>query len=130
MCAVLASATQSRTKTRSRVGRVVESVAQEAETYLEEKLQAAEAEYQTPLLLRRGVLELLVELDGCEIRTVKCENIRDSETKKITKRVRELDCREVRVGLAGRLQSATRTFVARLGIYAPGRERIISRRRH
>nr|MBA3714272.1 hypothetical protein [Pyrinomonadaceae bacterium] len=102
----------------SNLGRVVEEVAREAESYLAAKLEAAEAEYELPAAVRRGVSELLVELDGCEIRTVTCESLRDATTKKITKRVRELEWREVRVGLAGRIGSATRTFVARLGSYA------------
>ena len=102
----------------STVGRVVAGVACEAADYLAEKLKAAEAEYQRGRAVRRGVAELLAELDGCEIRTVQCETIRDGETQKIIKRVRELEWREVRVGLAGRLGRATRTYVARLGSYA------------
>ena len=102
----------------SNVGRVVEAVATEAERYLHEKLHAAASAYATPQAVRRGVAELLVELDGCEIRTVTCENIRDAETQKIIQRVRDLAWRDVRVGLAGRIDSARRTFVARLGSYA------------
>lgn len=102
----------------SNLMRVVEAIASEAESYLQEKLSEAEREYADPLCVRRGVSELLVELDGCEIRTVRCQTVKDEQTKKITKRVRELEWREVRVGLAGRLQSATRTFVARLGSYS------------
>lgn len=102
----------------SAVGRVVEEVAREAESYLAEKLSRAAPEYEEALAVRRGASELLVEMDGCEIRTVKCESIRDTETKEIIRRVRELEWREVRVGLAGRLESARRTYVARLGSYA------------
>jgi hypothetical protein len=102
----------------STVGRVVEEVAREAESYLEEKLTAAEAEYERRQAVRVWVAELLAELDGCEIRTVKCENLRDGETQQIVKRVRELEWREVRVGLTGRLGSLKRTYVARLGSYA------------
>lgn len=102
----------------SNLGRVLEAVATEAESYLTEKLSRAEREYEKPLTVRRGVAQLLVEMDGCEIRTVTCETLRDAETKQLTKRVRALEWREVRVGLAGRLGSAKRTYVARLGSYA------------
>jgi hypothetical protein len=102
----------------STLGRVVEGVAREAETYLGEKLAGAEAEYQRVPSGRRGVAELLAELDGCEIRTVQCENLRDRQTRRIILRVRALEWREVRVGLAGRLGSLKRTYVARLGSYA------------
>jgi len=102
----------------STVGRVVTSVAREAAEYLAEKLTAAEVEYERARAGRHGVAELLAELDGCEIRTVQCQTIRDGATQKIISRMRELEWREVRVGLAGRLGSATRTYVARLGSYA------------
>ena len=102
----------------SNLGRVVEEVATEAESYLAAKLTEVEPEYEKPAAAGRGVSELLVELDGCEIRTVTCQTVRDAQTNDIIKRVRELEWREVRVGLAGRLGSATRTFVARLGSYA------------
>ncbi len=102
----------------SNLGRVVEEVAEEAESYLAEKLKEAESEYEQPAVVRCGVSELLVELDGCEIRTVKCETLRDAKTRQIIARSRKLEWREVRVGLAGRPGSVERTFVARLGSYA------------
>jgi hypothetical protein len=101
----------------SNLGRVVTGVAREAEHYLGEKLQAAESRYAQAAAQRRGVAQLLVELDGCEIRTVQSESLREAVTGKIVKRVRELEWREVRVGLAGRLGSTRRTYVARLGSY-------------
>jgi hypothetical protein len=102
----------------SNLMRVVEAVASEAESYLEEKLRRAEAAYAERGCVRRGLSELLVELDGCEIRTARCQTVKDAQTKKILKRVRALEWREVRVGLAGRMDSLKRTFVARLGSYA------------
>lgn len=107
----------------SNLGRVVRGVAREAESYLGEKLQAAESRYESEAVRRRGVAQLLVELDGCEIRTVKSESQRDAATGKIIKRVRELAWREVRVGLTGQIGSTRRTYVARLGTYPEiGRE--------
>lgn len=72
--------------------------------------------YELPEGVRRGVAELLVELDGCEIRTVVCGKELVGETNEI-KRTRETAWKEVRVGLSGRLDSQARTFVAKLGSY-------------
>jgi hypothetical protein len=100
----------------STVLRVVESVAAEAERYVEERLEAACPQWEVPLAERSGASELLVELDGCEIRTVRCGTERDTQHKVVT-RSRQLEWKEVRVGLAGRIGNARRTFVARLGTY-------------
>lgn len=100
----------------STVLRVVESVAAETERYVEQRLAAASAQWDVAGASRRGVSELLVELDGCEIRTVVCATERDAQDK-VVSRTRQLEWKEVRVGLAGRLESARRTFVAQLGTY-------------
>lgn len=54
---------------RTTVLRVVEQRAHEAERYVAERLQEASFLYQEPIKTRPGVDEMLVELDGCEIRT-------------------------------------------------------------
>ncbi|MCA1617014.1 MAG: UPF0236 family protein [Acidobacteria bacterium] len=100
----------------SSVLRVVESVAAEAEKYVADRLGEASRQWEVPLAERRGARELVVELDGCEIRTVRCGTQRDAQDKVVT-RTRQLDWKEVRVGLAGRLDSQHRTFVAKLGSY-------------
>lgn len=96
--------------------RVVEEVGAEAERYVTARLAAARQDYTLPLAQRRGVEELLVELDGCEIRTVLCRSERDELTGAL-KRQRKTEWKEVRVGLAGRLESAARSYVARLTSY-------------
>ncbi len=100
----------------STVLRVVEGVAAEAEQYLTQRLAAARPAYELPEAVRRGVAELLVELDGCEIRTVLCGKELGAETNEL-KRTRATAWKEVRVGLSGRLDSRARTFVAKLGSY-------------
>ncbi len=96
--------------------RVVEGVATEAEQYLTQRFAAARPDYERPEGVRRGVGELVVELDGCEIRTVLCGKELVAETNEL-KRTRETAWKEVRGGLSGRLESAARTFVAKLGSY-------------
>lgn len=100
----------------STVLRVVEGVAAEAEQYLTQRFEATRPAYELPEAERRGVAELLVELDGCEIRTVLCGKKLVAETNEL-KRTRATAWKEVRVGLSGRLGSAARTFVAKLGSY-------------
>jgi len=102
----------------STVLRVVESVAADTARYVEQRLAAASPQWDVALAERRGVSELLVELDGCEIRTVVCATERDAQDR-VVKRTRQWEWKEVRVGLAGRLESARRTFVAQLGSYPP-----------
>jgi hypothetical protein len=54
---------------RTSILRVVESVAAEAEVYVGRRLQESRKEFDAPLAVRPGCEQLLVELDGCEIRT-------------------------------------------------------------
>ncbi len=100
----------------SSVLRVVASVAASAEQYVAARLAAAGRQWEVPLAQRRGADELLVELDGCEIRTVLCATERDAQDK-VVNRSRRLEWKEVRVGLAGRLDRPQRTYVAKLGSY-------------
>ncbi len=100
----------------SSVLRVVEAVAAEAEQYLDARLEESLKQWDVPVAHRCGAPELLVELDGCEIRTVSCSTERDEQSDEV-KQKRVHEWKEVRVGLAGRLDSATRTFVAKLSSY-------------
>lgn len=106
---------------RTTILRVVERRAREAEAYVEERLDRAEAEYQQPLLSRPGVQDLLVEMDGCEIRTgtlVPARNRERTAVRKRPRRKRNEAWREVRVGLAGPLEAPEqRTYVARMDEY-------------
>ena len=109
----------------STVLRVVEGVAAHAEKYLAARLAEARQPYTLPLAQRRGVAELLVELDGCEIRTVFCYQELNEESGEV-RRKRKMDWKEVRVGLTGRLESARRTYVAKLGSYPQVCEELFS----
>lgn len=104
---------------RSSVRRVVEAVAEEAEAYVEQRLEESRAAYDSPLAVRPGVTQLLAELDGCEIRTGQLvnETAVSRRTEKLRRR-RQVEWREVRVGLTGRIGSTQRTYVARMGSYA------------
>lgn len=105
---------------RTSVLRVVERRAEEAHAYVEARLKEEAAAFDEPLGLRPGVEEMLAELDGCEIRT---GTLVPSDTKERTpvrqnpKRVRIEEWREVRVGLARRLDEVERSYVARMDTY-------------
>jgi len=54
---------------RYRVRRAVAKIAPLAEEYVSQRLERSRAEYNKPLDVRPGVENILVELDGCHIRT-------------------------------------------------------------
>lgn len=105
---------------RTTVLRVVEQRAHEAERYVAERLHEARQAFATPLKQRPGVDELLVELDGCEIRTgtlVPAGTDEKTEVLKLNKRKRIEEWRDVRVGLARPLSEIARTYVAAMSSY-------------
>jgi hypothetical protein len=106
---------------RTTVLRVVEQRAQEAETYVQERLARAREDFDEPLATRPGADELLAELDGCEIRTgtlVPARNHKRTEVLKLPCRKRVTAWRDVRVGLAGPVTAPDeRTYVASMSDY-------------
>jgi hypothetical protein len=105
---------------RTSILRVVEGVAVEAEEYVEHRLQESRKAFDTPLAARPGCEQLLVELDGCEIRTgvLKPRPGRErTPVRRHKRRRRHQEWRDVRVGLARRLDEVDRTAVARLAPY-------------
>jgi hypothetical protein len=106
---------------RATVRREVEHTALKAEQYVEMRLLSAGLDYSQPLEARPGNEQVLVELDGCHIRTGKKIIIKEAEfTKKrrLPCSQRPSDWREVRVGLARSLeQKEQRTYVARMSKY-------------
>jgi hypothetical protein len=105
---------------RTTVLRVVEQRAHEAERYVAERLQEAALAYKEPIRLRPGVDELLVELDGCEIRTgtlVLTDTGKKSAVRGLDTRKRNEEWRDVRVGFARPLTEMTRTYVASMANY-------------
>ncbi len=99
----------------------MENTALKAGRYVENRLLLSRLEYSQPLATRPGQEQVVVELDGCHIRTGTLMPIEKSDvTKKrrLPKRKREPDWREVRVGLARPLeQKEQRTYVARMSKY-------------
>lgn len=114
---------------RTTVLRVVEERAHEAERYTTERLQEARKAFNTPLSKRPGVDEMLVELDGCEIRTgtlVPVGTDEKTEVRGLDKRKRDEQWRDVRVAFARSLTETTRTYVAAVASYDDVTEQLFS----
>jgi hypothetical protein len=101
---------------RTSVLRIVENVAKEAGEFVKQELEKARAGFeQAPL--KDGAQPILVELDGCEIRTgslVPAPELGKTEVRQQDKRRRETAWRDVRMGLSRRLDDVERTYVGRL----------------
>jgi hypothetical protein len=108
---------------RSAVRREVENIALFALTYVERRLLMLETNFQNqdPPKKRCGGNRVLVELDGSHIRTgilTPTESEELTPIRRLRRRKRQTDWREVRVGLARSVeQKEKRTFVARMGQY-------------
>ncbi len=101
--------------------REVEHTALKAQSYVEQRLLLSRLDYSQTLETRPGNEQVLVELDGCHIRTgtlLPIEKAEVTKKRRLTKRQREPDWREVRVGLARPLHDREkRTYVARMSKY-------------
>ncbi len=112
---------------RTSILRVVEDRAREAEEYVTERL-ASEVEEETPT-----ASVMLIELDGCEIRTGSLE---DSETEEVTavrglpKRTRREAWRDLRLGFARRLDGEDKTFAGAIAPYPEVVEQLHQAARH
>ena len=90
---------------RSKIRREVENIAELAFTYVEQRLLRLSKTFENlqPPKKRNGCQRILLELDGCQIRT---GILKTKETEELTpirqikKRSRSTDWREVRVGFA------------------------------
>jgi hypothetical protein len=105
---------------RTNVLEVAERRAVEAESYVAERLARESAAFDQPLGVRPGVDEMLVELDGCEIRTgtlVLANSDEKTPVRQRPKRKRIEEWRDVRVGLARRLDEVDPSYVARMAGY-------------
>jgi hypothetical protein len=114
---------------RTSVLRVVENIAHEAEVYVEQRLHAMRSDYEVSIAQRPGCKRMLVELDGCEIRTGKLvarPGRARTQVRKQKRRQREEKWRDVRVGLVRRPEEVERTAVARLGPYDEITDRMFS----
>lgn len=114
---------------RTSVLRLVESVAQEAQSYVERHLQAMRSDFETPAAQRPGCERILVELDGCEIRTgqlVARPGRARTPVRRRKRRRRQEQWRDVRVGLVRRPEEFERTAVAWLGSYSDVTDQMFS----
>lgn len=105
---------------RTTVLRVVERHAEAARDFVTKRLKQAQIRFDEPLSERPGVETMLVELDGCEIRTGTLRpagNEQKSPVRGLPKRVRDEAWRDVRVGLARPVDECDATYVARLDTY-------------
>lgn len=106
---------------RASVRREVEKIAQKAEKFVEVKLFIARLKALKSLTIRPNIEQLLVELDGCHIRTgilLPVEKAEVTKKRRLLKRKRESDWKEVRVGLVRPVNNKEkRTYVARMSKY-------------
>lgn len=104
---------------RTSILRVTNAVGEDAEQYLEERLEAAEATGEEK---KAGVPEIMVQLDGCEVRTGECMTAMRAgragrEGYEADDPVRVEQWREVRVGLVRVRGEVSKQYVARIGDY-------------
>lgn len=105
---------------RTSVLRLVEDTARDAQHYVEARLDQARGKYEEPIATRPGLPEMLIQLDGCEIRTGTLETAETdelTEVRELPKRRREEAWREVRVAFARSLHEVDRTYVAQMAKY-------------
>lgn len=105
---------------RTSILRVVERRAREAEEFIDDRLAEARQAFDLPLAERPGANRMLVELDGCMIRTGTLTDRDDGSTtpvRGLPTRKREDNWREVRVGFAREPERVVRTFVAAMDTY-------------
>ena len=105
---------------RTTLMRVTKQRAQEAERYVQSRLDAERSAFEEPLRARPGADQVLVELDGCAIRTGTLEPSPGSETtpvRGLPRGHRVQEWREVRVGLTRRLEEERPTYVAEMASY-------------
>ena len=105
---------------RTTLMRVVEQEAVEAEHFVQARLNAEGAAFEERLTSRPVASEVLVELDGCEIRTGELQPAQEAgETavRRLPRRQRKEQWREVRIGLARQLEEVEPTYVGRMDTY-------------
>ncbi len=103
---------------RTTMLRVVEGCAEDAMSFVEQKLAAAEALYDLPEAERPGVEQMLTEVDGCEIRTGTLVAGKGRTPTGRRKRTRETAWRDVRMGLVRRPGQESAAYVGRMDEYS------------
>lgn len=106
---------------RTTVLRVVGEVASRAQTLLDDKVGEGVAKFEEPLAANPGLNEMLVELDGCELRTGRLVDGPPGEftaIRKLPKRKRITAWRDTRLALARPMNEVDPSFVGDLASYA------------
>ena len=103
----------------STVDRVTKTVSKEAQAYVENKLFKAGESYGKESGVK--IEEMLIELDGSELRTAKLkpkENSKDkSAVRQNPKKEKIIRWHEVRIGLARPINSATKIYIGKMDLY-------------
>lgn len=101
----------------STVSRVTKQVAEDAVAYVEQTLSHASEASENAPTLPEGVEHMLVEIDGCEIRTAILAPIEHSQEKtpvrQAPKKQKVINWRDVRIGFARPLHSLSKTYVGK-----------------
>ncbi len=105
----------------STVSRVTKHIADEASDYVEQTLSQAGEASETSSTPSAGVEHMLVEVDGCEIRTAVLVPVEDSQettpVRHAPKKQKIMNWHEVRIGLARPLDSMSKTYVGKKDSY-------------
>ena len=106
----------------STVDRTTRKTAQQAQLYVESKLAEAGDNYRDkPKGASASVEQMLIELDGCEIRTAELHPVEDCDEKtpvhQNPKKKKTIRWREVRMGLARPLDSVSKCYVGKMDKY-------------
>lgn len=106
---------------RTTISKIVHAHAKRAEKYVEEKLAESKAKFDEPLSTRPGAPTLVVELDGCEIRTGTLgpsnSSTEPTPKRRLPRKTRTEAWRDIRVGLVRPLTEVTPTYVAKMAPY-------------
>jgi hypothetical protein len=99
------------------VDRVTKASAFYAEAYLEQKLREAQERYEEARPSSQMSESMLVELDGCEIRTGVFAPAQDRSHDEHSSQKKNIRWRDVRVGLARPMTSLSKLYVAQMEKY-------------
>lgn len=114
---------------RTTLLRVVEENARAAEAFVEQRLRATRIDYEQPLAIRPGADLLIVELDGCELRTGKLVPLSGGVRTLVRgnkKRQRQEEWRDTRLALVRGPDEVEKTFVGKMASYDEVTEQLFS----
>lgn len=105
---------------RTTILRIVHEHAAQGQAFVDRRLQVAEKAYDMPIRKRPGVDEMLLGLDGCQIRTgvlVRAEGEQRTAVRNLPKRQRQTAWRDVRLALCRPLTEVDPTYVGAMDGY-------------